>query len=70
MLQGAKIGKNCLIGAGGLVSEGKIIPDGSLVKGSHAKVVRPLDEEGLALLRKPAENYVRNWNDAELKVQE
>lgn len=72
VLNGAKIGKQCLIGAGALVTEGKEIPDGSLVMGSPAKVVRPLSEEGLALLRKPAENYVMNWKrfEAELKVQE
>lgn len=72
ILNGAKIGKNCLIGAGALVTEGKEIPDGSLVMGSPAKVVRALGEEGLATLRKPADNYVKNWKrfEAEMTVVE
>jgi len=45
VLNDAKIGKNCLIGANSLVTEGKEIPDGSLVMGSPAKVVRTLSEE-------------------------
>jgi carbonic anhydrase/acetyltransferase-like protein (isoleucine patch superfamily) len=44
VLNGAKIGQNCLIGAGALVTEGKEIPDGSLVMGSPGKVVRQLDD--------------------------
>ncbi len=72
VLNGARIGQNCLIGAGALVTEGKEIPDGSLVMGAPAKVIRPLKEEGLASLRKPAENYVRNWKrfSQELKLLE
>ncbi|MEY4694405.1 MAG: 2,3,4,5-tetrahydropyridine-2,6-dicarboxylate N-acetyltransferase, partial [Pseudomonadota bacterium] len=40
VLNGAKIGKNCLVGAGSLVTEGKEFPDGSMIMGSPAKVVR------------------------------
>ena len=61
VLNGAKIGRNCLIGAGALVTEGQDIPDGSLVMGAPAKVIRPLGEDARAALRKPAENYVLNW---------
>ena len=39
VLNGAQIGRDCLIGAGALVTEGKIIPDRSLVLGSPGKVV-------------------------------
>ncbi|MEP7099115.1 MAG: gamma carbonic anhydrase family protein, partial [Burkholderiales bacterium] len=42
VLNGAKIGKHCLVGAGALVTEGKEFPDGSMILGSPAKVVRQL----------------------------
>jgi carbonic anhydrase/acetyltransferase-like protein (isoleucine patch superfamily) len=43
-LNGAKIGKNSLVGAGALVTEGKEFPDNSLIVGSPAAVVRVLDD--------------------------
>ena len=60
VLNGATIGKNCLIGAGALITEGKNIPDGSLVMGAPGKVVRQLDEAGIAALYDSAEGYVQN----------
>ncbi len=60
ILNRAKIGKNCLIGAGALIPEGKIVPDNSLVVGVPGKVIRRIDEEGEADLRRSAEIYVRN----------
>lgn len=60
VLNGATIGKNCLIGAGALITEGKTIPDGSLVMGAPGKVVRQLDEAGIAALYKSADGYVEN----------
>ena len=60
ILNGAKIGRGCLIGAGALITEGKEIPDGSLVMGAPGKVVRELDAEAQARLRKSAEGYRRN----------
>ena len=44
-LNGAKIGKNCLIGANTLITEGKEIPDNSMVMGVLSQVVRTLSEE-------------------------
>lgn len=61
VLNGAVIGHNCLVGANALVTEGKVFPDNSLIVGSPARVVRTLDEEQIAGLRKSAEGYVRNW---------
>ena len=70
ILNGARIGKNCLIGAGALVTEGKEIPDGSVVMGTPAKVVREVDDKVLALLKRPAENYVKNWKRFEEELTE
>ena len=49
ILNHAVIGRNCLIGANTLVTEGKQIPDGSLVLGSPGKVVRRLDRKSTRL---------------------
>ena len=57
----AKIGRNCIIGARALVTEGKEIPEGSMVMGSPAKVVRPLTPEELAHCGHGGEHYVANW---------
>jgi carbonic anhydrase/acetyltransferase-like protein (isoleucine patch superfamily) len=60
VLNGAKIGKNCLVGAGALVTEGKEFPDGSMILGSPAKVVKTLSPEQIAGLRQSAEHYIEN----------
>jgi len=61
LLNGAKIGRNCLVGANALITEGKEFPDGSLIVGSPARVVRALDAAAVAFLRVSAEGYVQNW---------
>lgn len=61
ILNGARIGSNCLIGAHSLVTENKVIPDNSLVMGVPGKVVRTLDSDTAASIRRSAENYDRNW---------
>ncbi|HWI11241.1 MAG TPA: gamma carbonic anhydrase family protein [Burkholderiaceae bacterium] len=60
VLNGAKIGRNCLVGAGALVTEGKEFPEGSMILGSPAKVVRQLTPEQIAALPRSAEYYVLN----------
>ena len=60
VLNGAKIGRNCLVGAGSLVTEGKEFPDGSMIMGSPAKVVRPLSPEQIEGLRESARRYIEN----------
>lgn len=59
VLNRAKIGKYCTIGANALVTEGQEIPDYSLVLGSPGKVVRTLDPGKRAGLEKSAAGYVR-----------
>ncbi len=60
VLNGARIGKHCLVGAGSLVTEGKEFPDGSMILGSPAKVVRSLSAEQIERLRWSAQHYVDN----------
>ena len=60
VLNGAKIGKHCLVGAGSLVTEGREFPDGSMILGSPAKVVRQLTPEQIDGLRRSAQHYIAN----------
>ncbi|HEY2928555.1 gamma carbonic anhydrase family protein, partial [Piscinibacter sp.] len=60
VLNGAKIGRHCLVGAGSLVPEGKEFPDGSLIVGTPARVVRQLTPEQIEGLERNAEHYVEN----------
>ena len=59
VLNRARIGRECLIGAGALIPEGKEIPDRSLVMGSPGKVIRQLTDDEVVQLRRNAENYAR-----------
>lgn len=60
VLNGATIGRHCLVGAGSLVTEGKAFPDGSMILGSPAKVVRQLTPEQIEGLRLSAQHYRHN----------
>ena len=60
VLNGARIGRNCLVGAGSLVTEGKEFPDGSMILGSPARVVRALTPEQIEGLQRSAQGYVDN----------
>lgn len=60
ILNKARIGKHCLVGARSLVTEGKSFPDGSLILGSPAKVVRALTPEEIHNLKKSAVHYINN----------
>jgi carbonic anhydrase/acetyltransferase-like protein (isoleucine patch superfamily) len=59
ILNGARIGKHCLVGAKSLVTEGKEFPDGALIMGSPAKVVRMLSPEQIQMLQMSAAHYVQ-----------
>jgi carbonic anhydrase/acetyltransferase-like protein (isoleucine patch superfamily) len=58
VLDGAVVGRQSIVGAGALVTKGTRIPEGSLVLGSPAKVVRPLSDEERSGLKSMAEKYV------------
>lgn len=58
MLNNAKIGKNTIIGAGSLVTQGKEFPEGVLILGNPAKVIRQLTEAEIESIQRSADNYV------------
>ncbi len=60
ILDGAHIGAQCIIGANALVTQGVEIPDGSLVLGSPARIVRALSSQERADLKAWAGSYVDN----------
>ncbi len=60
VLNGARIGKNCIVGAGALVTEGKQFPDGAMILGAPAKLHRMLTPEEIAGLERSAMHYVAN----------
>ncbi|MGD8418181.1 MAG: gamma carbonic anhydrase family protein [Pseudomonadales bacterium] len=60
VLNRARIGRNCIIGANALITEGKEIPDGSMVLGSPGKVVRALSEAEIRGLAVGAVHYREN----------
>jgi carbonic anhydrase/acetyltransferase-like protein (isoleucine patch superfamily) len=58
ILNHSVIGRNCLVGAHTLITEGRVIPDNSLVMGSPGRVVRTLTETEIAALHANAAHYV------------
>ncbi|MCH1421079.1 MAG: gamma carbonic anhydrase family protein [Akkermansiaceae bacterium] len=60
VLDGAVVGPRSIIGANSLVTGGMIIPEGSLVLGSPARVVKTLDLKDQENIKSWAEKYARN----------
>ncbi|MDH5679990.1 MAG: gamma carbonic anhydrase family protein [Spirochaetota bacterium] len=61
IMDGAVIGKNSIVGAGSLVSPGKSYPEGSLIIGSPAKVLRPLRDDEIDGISHTANKYINVW---------
>jgi carbonic anhydrase/acetyltransferase-like protein (isoleucine patch superfamily) len=59
VLNHARIGANCVVGAGAVVTEGREFPAGSLILGAPAKAVRELTPEQIARFRLGATSYVQ-----------
>lgn len=59
VMDGAVIGPRSIVAAGTLVTKGFQAPEGSLVMGSPARVVRSLSKEEKAELRGWAEKYIQ-----------
>jgi carbonic anhydrase/acetyltransferase-like protein (isoleucine patch superfamily) len=57
VLNGAKIGRHCLVAAGALVTGGQEFAEGSLIVGSPAKVLRALTPEQIENQLDGAERY-------------
>jgi len=70
ILNDARIGKNCLVGAKALVPEGREIPDNSVVLGAPAKVIREITPEQLEVTRRAANHYVGNWQRFKAGLEE
>ena len=60
VLNRAVIGSYCLIGAGALITEGKHIPDGSVVMGAPGKIVRQVTDAERHILEASAAHYALN----------
>ena len=69
VLNRARIGRYCLIGAGALITEGKEIPDFSVVMGAPGKIVRQLSAEQAEGLKLGARHYVDNWRRFKAELQ-
>jgi carbonic anhydrase/acetyltransferase-like protein (isoleucine patch superfamily) len=69
LLNRSKIGRNCLVGANSLISEGKEFADGSLIVGAPARVARALSEGQMAILKMSSEVYVQNYQRFKRKLK-
>lgn len=58
LMDGSHVKKNCIIGAGALVTHGKEFPEGSLVMGAPAHVVRTLTTDELKNVKIGVEHYL------------
>ena len=58
IMDGALVMKNCIIGAGALVTAGKNFPEGSLVMGSPAQIIRPLTTDEIKKVKTGVEHYL------------
>lgn len=59
VLNGAKVGADCIVAAGSIVTERREVPPGSLVMGSPARVVRPLRDDEIRSIARYAEHYTQ-----------
>ena len=61
VMNGASIADNSIVGARSLVTEGKTFPEGVLILGSPARVVRSLNEMEISGIADTAAHYRRNF---------
>lgn len=60
ILNGARIGRNCIVGACTLIPERKVFPDNVLIMGSPGKVVRELGPDDQRAMRFGVQFYQNN----------
>lgn len=70
ILSGAKIGRECVVGAGALVTENKEFPDRSLIVGSPARALRTIGDEDASRLAESAAHYVEKSRRAKTDYRE
>ena len=70
VLNNAKIGNNCLIGANSLITEGKEFPDNSMIVGFPGKVKRELSEQEVQMIKLSALHYVENMKRFKVQLSE
>jgi carbonic anhydrase/acetyltransferase-like protein (isoleucine patch superfamily) len=58
ILDNAKIGSHALVAAGAVVLQNFVVPEGMLVAGVPAKIIRPLTEEEKQGILESAQHYV------------
>lgn len=58
VLNHARVGQNCLIGAHALITEGKEFPDGMLIVGAPARAIRPLTPQELERIAGNRQRYI------------
>jgi carbonic anhydrase/acetyltransferase-like protein (isoleucine patch superfamily) len=58
VLNSTVIGKQCLVGAGSVVTERKSFPDGSVIFGAPAKVAREVTADNIERIRMDTQSYV------------
>lgn len=58
VLNGAVLGSHCLVGAGAVVTGKMNAPDGSLLLGNPATVVKPLTSEQISYIHQDAQTYI------------
>ena len=61
VLNHARIGRNCIIGAHAFIPEGREIPDNSVVMGAPGKVVKEVSASLAESIAGGAQHYVDNW---------
>ncbi|MCT4783200.1 MULTISPECIES: gamma carbonic anhydrase family protein [Exiguobacterium] len=59
VLDGAKVGKGSFVAAGALVTPNMQIPEGVMVMGVPAKVVRPLNDEDRFIMERTVKKYAK-----------
>lgn len=58
LMDGSLIMKNCIVGAGALVTAGKNFPEGSLVMGAPAQIIRTLTADEIKNVKMGVEHYL------------
>lgn len=58
LLDGCEIGSRCIIGAGSVLAPGTIIPDGKVVMGVPARIVRDVSDRDLVAIDHVVQSYL------------